>query len=119
MDRRASIVEALQAGLRAANLRQSVIANNISNLNTPGYRRSTVEFGERLAEALRSSRPADLTKRAGEIVRPLTTPVNANGNDVDLDTEVGGLIKNTTMYKLYLRLLAKLYGQMELAIRGT
>ena len=112
------IIEYLQAGLRAAGLRQSVIANNIANLDTPGYRRSTVAFETCLAEALASSTPADLSRIEPRIIQPLATPVKANGNDVNLDAEVGELIKNTGTYKLYLRLLDKVYSQMEMAIRG-
>ena len=117
MGSRASIIEYLEAGLRAASLRQSVIANNIANLDTPGYRRSAVNFETRLAEVLGSSRPVDLTRIAPEVVRPMTTPIRINGNDVSMDEEVGELIKNTGRYKFYLRLMSKLYSQMEQAIR--
>ena len=117
MGSRASVIEYLEAGLRAASLRQSVIANNIANLDTPGYRRSTVNFETRLAKVLSSSRPADLTEIVPEIARPMTTPVKINGNDVNMDQEVGELIKNTGRYKFYLRLMAKMYSQMEQAIR--
>ena len=116
MDSRARVIEYLQAGLRAAGMRQAVIANNIANLKTPGYRRSTVNFEQHLAEALEASRPVDLTRIIPEVVQPMATPVKANGNDVDMDREVGELIKNTGKYKLYLRLISKLYRQMEQAI---
>jgi flagellar basal-body rod protein FlgB len=118
MGSRAGVIEYLEAGLRAAGLRQSVIANNIANLDTPGYRRSAVEFEKCLAEALSTSGPVDLTRVQAEIIQPMTTPVKSNGNDVSLDTEVGELIKNSGTYKLYLRLMGKVYSQMELAIRG-
>ena len=33
-----------------------------------------------------------------------------------MDMEIGELIKNASIYKVYLRLLSKVYQQMELAI---
>ena len=113
------VIDYLEAALRATSLRQAAIANNIANLDTPGYRRSSVDFEERLAEALKTSRPVDLTRIAPEVVRTMTTPVKDNGNDVNMDQEVGELIKNTGQYKFYLRLMAKLYRQMAQAIGGT
>ena len=52
------------------------------------------------------------------IVPTMNTPVDARGNDVSLDVEVGELVKNAAMTKTYLRLLNKVYRQMELAIQG-
>ena len=116
MVKQPNIINYLEAGLRAASLKQAVIANNIANLETPGYRRHDVEFEEHLAQALKSSSPVDLDKLKPRIIQPMNTPVAPNGNDVSLDTEVGEMIKNATTYKTYLRLLSKVYRQMELAM---
>ena len=40
------------AGALAAETRLDVIANNLANIDTPGFRKSTVVFQQRLAEAL-------------------------------------------------------------------
>ena len=117
MGTRDGVIEYIQAGLRAASMRQAAIANNIANLNTPGYRRHAVEFEKLLAEALGGSGRVDLGEVAPRLVRPMTTAVNALGNDVNMDMEVGELVKNASTYKVYLRLLAKLYRQMELAMQ--
>ncbi len=111
------VIEMLQAGLRAARLRQAVIAGNIANLHTPGFRRRTVEFEALLARALKTGRPAELAEVHPVVTQPRSTPVDDEGNDVDLETELGELIKNAGAYKTYLRLLAKLYQQTDLAIR--
>ena len=111
------IVDYLQAGLRAASMRQAVIANNIANSNTPGYRRRAVEFEAVLADAIDSGGTVDLAEVRPRVVRPGTTPVNPDGNDVDMEKEVGDLIKNASTYKVYLRLLARMYRQAEMAIQ--
>ncbi|MDH4238598.1 MAG: flagellar basal body rod protein FlgB [Phycisphaerae bacterium] len=116
MSKTNSIFDFLEAGIRAESLRQKAIANNIANLETSGYRRIDVKFEELLAKALNSSGPVDLSELEPQIHQPQKTPVNSNGNDVSLESEVGQMVKNTLRYKAYIRLLNKKYNQMELAM---
>jgi flagellar basal-body rod protein FlgB len=111
-----SAIEALEAGLRATSLRQALIANNIANLDTPGYRRKDVQFKEVLAKAMDTGE-ADLDELNPKIVTPNETEVNAQGNDVDLDTEMGEMLKNSGQYKLFVRMLAKVYQRMNIAMQ--
>ena len=46
------VLAILERGLDAASLRQTVIANNIANVDTPGFKRSEVVFESELAQAL-------------------------------------------------------------------
>jgi len=110
------LVDVLQAGLRAAGMRQAVIAGNIANSNTPGYRRQAVQFEDLLTEALDRGGRVDLDAVVPQIVHPHDTPVRGNGNDVDMEMEIGELVKNASRYKVYLRLLARVYRQAELAV---
>jgi len=116
MSKTNSIVELLEAGLRAEILRQRAIANNVANLETSGYRRIDVKFEELLAKALNSSGGVDLEEIEPQIYQPKKTPMKSNGNDVNLETEVGQLVKNTLRHNAYIRLLNKKYKQIELAI---
>ncbi len=113
-----SINELLEAGLKASALRSKAIANNIANLNTPGYRRKAVKFEDLLTKALESPGKFDPREIEMEIFEPRSTPTDTHGNDVSLDGEVGEMIRNGAMYKTYVRLLNRMYKQMELAIRG-
>ena len=110
------IADLLEAGIRVENLRQKAIANNIANLETPGYRRVDVKFEELLAKALDSSGTVDLDEVEPQIYQPKETPVKSNGNDVSLESEVGQMVKNALRHKAYVRLLGKKYSQIELAI---
>lgn len=118
MIRQPTVTEYLEAALRGASLRQVTIANNIANLNTPNYRRIAVEFEKDLAEAIADGRRINLDEVPMDILQPGNTPVDVQGNDVNLEMEVGEMIKNNAMYKTYMRLLAKVYRQMKLAIQG-
>lgn len=111
-----NIADLLEAGIRAEALRQRAIASNVANLETPGYRRIDVKFEELLAKALACPGEIKLSEIEAQIYRPKNTPVKPNGNDVNLETEVGEMVKNTLRHKAYIRLLGKKYNQMELAI---
>ncbi len=112
-----SVIQSLTAGLTASSLRGRVIASNLANLDTPGFRRRAVEFEKHLAEAMAGGDTADINDVEMNIVRPLNTPLEANGNDVSLDMEVGEMVKNGARYKTYMRTLTKMYRQMESAMQ--
>lgn len=106
----------LEAGIKAEELRQKTIAGNIANIETPGYRRLDVKFEDLLAKALSSSESDNLSDLEPEVYEPGTTPVRANGNDVDLEAEIGEMLKNSTRHTAYLRLLRKKFAQIEMAV---
>jgi flagellar basal-body rod protein FlgB len=114
-----NIVDLIETSIRAENLRQRAIANNVANLETPGYRRIDVKFEDLLAKCLDSSDGVDLNKIAPQIYQPKQTPVKTNGNDVKFEAEVGHMIRNAIRYKAFIRLLDKKYKQIELAMGAT
>ena len=116
MSKAGNIVDLIDAGIRAEALRQKAIANNVANLETPGYRRIDVKFEELLAKCLRSNGEFNLSEVEAQIYRPKQTEVKSNGNDVNLEAEIGQMIKNTLRHKAYIRLLTKKYNQIELAM---
>jgi len=116
MSRTNSITDLLEVGIKAENLRQKTIANNIANLETPEYRRIDVKFEELLANSMDSSGSVDLNELEPELYRPKQTPIKLNGNDVNLESEVGHMVKNSLRHTAYIRLLNKKYKQIELAM---
>jgi len=111
-----NMVNLLESALRAETLKQKAIANNIANLQTPGYRRYDVKFDQALAKALNSSDPVNLKNIEPVLVQLKNTPVKLNGNDVNLEQEVGQMIKNSLRHSALVRILRKKYTQMQLAI---
>jgi flagellar basal-body rod protein FlgB len=111
-----SVTDLIWAGLKAEGVRQEAIASNIANIQTPGYRRIDVRFENLLAKAMNSSGHVDVGEIEPETYCPGNTPVKSNGNDVDLDTEVGQLVKNSLRQTAYVRLLHKKATQIDAAI---
>ena len=116
MSKTENIFDFLDAGIRAENLRQKSIANNIANLGTPGYRRLDVKFEEILSKSLDDQGSVDTNDLEPLLFNPKDTPINENGNDVNMESELGRLIENSVKYKTYIRLLNKKYQQIESAI---
>ena len=123
------MIDFLRAGLKGAGLRQSLIANNIANMHTPGFHRGQVQFEtlltddamfeKVLSEALEDHKAPDLEAADALIFTPNTTELNETGNDVSLDMEVGEMVKNVTRYKTYIRLLGRELRNLDLAVRET
>ena len=111
------ITKSLETAMRATQARQSAIANNIANMDTPGYRRKVVAFEDLFAKAMAADK-TDPDSLQAKLTTPMDTPVDEQGNDVSVDQEMGDLVKNTAATKTYIRMLARVYRQMDLAIGG-
>ena len=106
----------LRAGMRTADLRMKVIANNVANTNAPDYQRKEVVFEQLLTEAMRTGEANALQAVQPEIV---TASAPAPQGSMDLETEIGALIDNATKFKVYAALAKKLGGQKDMAINDT
>jgi flagellar basal-body rod protein FlgB len=111
-----NVTDLIEAGINSETLRQKAISNNIANLETPGYRRYDVSFEELLSNAMNSSGSVNLDDIEPEFYQPMQNPVKLNGNDVNLESEVGQMIKNSLRHTAFIRLLNKKYQQIESAM---
>ncbi|NMB35508.1 MAG: flagellar basal body rod protein FlgB [Firmicutes bacterium] len=101
------LISSLGKSLDRAALRQKVTAQNVANLNTPGYKRSYVTFGAELERA-RGRLPLERTNprhlpRAGQEAEPRVeverhTLRRADESNVDLDEEMLELVTNQLHY---------------------
>jgi flagellar basal-body rod protein FlgB len=88
----------LERALSGSSLRQQAIAENIANVNTPGYRRKDVDFASALHQAWNAG------ENAVGSVNPTTvtdnsTVMRADGSSVDIDTEAAEQAKNGLTYE--------------------
>lgn len=85
---------ALTSALDGLAARQRAIADNIANVNTPGYRAQRVAFEDALASSVRAG--------SGK-VSPTTAlslePTQLNGNNVNLETETLSNIDTVLRYQ--------------------
>jgi flagellar basal-body rod protein FlgB len=111
-----NLINYIEAGLKAEGVRQQAIANNVANMYTTGYRRTDIRFEEILAKAIESNGRIDVSEIKTEFYQPKTTPLNAIGNDVSLNSEVGAMVKNSLRHRAFMMLLKKKYAQYSAAI---
>jgi len=102
-------IDVLAKSLDASGLRHRVIADNIANVETPGFTRSDVSFCEELERALAST-DADAAGRMvndieASVYADLSSPARSDGNNVCIDKEMAELVKNSTDYEVFVRLL--------------
>jgi flagellar basal-body rod protein FlgB len=104
--------------LDVAQVRHEVIARNVANVNTPGFRRQQVQFEDALATALGSGGARGVQGVEPRIVTAEGGLGRADGNNVDIDLEMGQLSKNSLLYRVYAQILAVQIGQYRSAISG-
>ncbi len=102
-------VNVLDKAMDASMLRHEAISNNISNADTPGYKRQDVDFETQLAKALRHSRYKSMDAKVADLKMSRLNPVSyrdyagfsyrIDGNNVDPDTEGVYLAKNQVVYQ--------------------
>lgn len=101
--------------LDTAALRHRVIAQNVANVNTPGYRRREVEFEADLAKALAAPGPTAHVKPKVVVV---DGPERVDGNTVDIDREMNALSKNALLYQAAAQIVASRVASLRAAIAG-
>lgn len=103
LERMYSLNGLLEKGLQASVIRNDVIQDNISNADTPGYKKRTVAFEENLAQEVKRARKGnkiiDLTKITPTISTSYTR-YRLDGNNVDINEEMVELYKNTVRYDM-------------------
>jgi flagellar basal-body rod protein FlgB len=87
-------------------LRHKLLAQNVANVNTPGYRKLDVSFDETLAAKLDRCRDPRLLQLSPEIYEDNSSPVRVDGNNVDIDKEMMRLNKNVLMNSAFLQIIS-------------
>jgi flagellar basal-body rod protein FlgB len=102
----------LQAALHGLSARQRVTADNLSNLETPGYRAGRVTFEDQLRAAEGSG--------DGSSVQPTLThsvaPATPNGNNVAIDDEMVSAIETGVRYQLVIAAVKQKFSVMKSSI---
>ena len=118
-----------QNALNLHAYRQKVIASNIANADTPGYRARDIDFQAALkdAQAAHSGKPqAAQLKSQSDNATPFGTELlyrsavqrSADGNTVDIDVERAQFAENAVRYEAQITFMSHQIKQMLAAIQG-
>jgi flagellar basal-body rod protein FlgB len=105
---------ALSSALDGLSLRQRAIANNIANVNTPGYTAQRVSFEDALAESVRSGSGVTTA-----VIQRSLEPTDLQGNNVNLDTETLSNIDTVLRYQFAARAVEGQFTSVRSAMRTS
>jgi flagellar basal-body rod protein FlgB len=118
MDITGAQVDLLSRLLDVASLRHRVVANNVANVNTPGYRRLELNFEDAFQRAIAKNEAGKLNPRHLKVAEGSADSERADGNTVDIGREMGRLDQNTLIYRTFAQILAVRLAALRSAITG-
>ena len=122
-------VDFLKKALNGSMERHEAISNNIANVNTPGYKKITVEFenmlnaelDEKYVQLNRTEKNhIDNQNELGDnyisITRDEGYSTRRDENNVNIDLENAKLAKNTIIYNALIKQLSNEFNRMKIVI---
>lgn len=121
-------INRINKALDGAWIKNSAIANNIANVNTPGYKKQVVNFEDVLRNEMNmnSGVKMNLTNEKHmdpasstdiQIERVEDNRYRVDGNNVDVDVENAELAKNTIYYNTLVNEINGQYSRLKTAFR--
>jgi flagellar basal-body rod protein FlgB len=111
--------QGLATALTLHQRRHEVVASNLANVETPGFRARELDFKAALAEAFEHSADAPGATEEAEVVEDTSAPPRADGNTVDLDLQMAKLAANGGRYVALARILGHRINLLRQAIEGN
>ncbi|KIL50465.1 hypothetical protein KP77_18400 [Jeotgalibacillus alimentarius] len=121
-------ISSLERGLDYSAVKQKVIANNVANVDTPGYKSKDVSFHAMLQDEMKLSSNQsqknplhfDLSNQGSGGINISSRPYNVreNGNGVDMDKEMADLATNQIYYNSLISRISGKFGSLNSVIRG-
>jgi flagellar basal-body rod protein FlgB len=121
----------LSFSMRLRSMRHELLAGNIANADTPGYRAKDLDFSAALKAAvapetqagsdarlqLIAVRPSDASAFTPEsLIRVQDAEGKFDDNSVDLDRQIATLVENSLSYETSLTLLGRTLANLRYAI---
>jgi len=129
MDSSSGLIEILRQKMSYLNQRQAVLAQNVANADTPGYKSRDLApftFGDALKQAnmniattdSRHIIPASMAGVNAKTVKTKGYETVPSGNTVDVEGQMMEVSKTAIEYKEITSLYRKMTGLLKIALRG-
>jgi flagellar basal-body rod protein FlgB len=129
----------LEKALDTASLRQKIIANNITNVDVPNFKRSEVNFESELKRVIQEkesentsikalvtdsrhipfSMPRDISSVNPRINFDYSTTTRNDGNNVDIEKEVVDASENQMKYNLFIQRINSFFSGIKKVMDGV
>ena len=93
-------IDAMEKAMDVMSARQRVIASNLANVDTPGYKAQKLDFEASLRNAMNGAEQAMVVEASD------APALSLDGNNVDMEGELGDMSRNKTMYNLTAQLIS-------------
>ena len=118
-------INVLEKACDASWTRNSLISNNIANVDTPGYKRKDLRFEEYLANqvSLGTSLDEEIANIDLDTLTGTTytdygmVSYRLDGNNVDIDTESAELAKNQIKYYTMLDSVSQEFSRLKMVVQ--
>lgn len=104
---------AMRTALDALAMRQRVIADNVANIQTPGFLAGKVSFEDELARAVSFGNPQAARVSTARSLEP----TRMDGNNVNLDTETISNVDTVLRYQLATQAVDTEFASIRAAMR--
>jgi flagellar basal-body rod protein FlgB len=114
----------LQAAMSGLAARQRTIANNVANVDTPGFKASQVNFEAVLNQAVTRAKPGTSVKQSALDAQMRATTLDdattsrADGNNVDIDQQMEMLSEANLNYSALTQVMSTRLGILRSVIKG-
>ena len=105
--------------ISATMLRKNVIAENISNVDTPGYKRKDVEFESILSKSIDGQKNMSIDEIEPRVyIDNKTSSYRLDGNNVDIDVEMAEDAKVSARYEALVTRVNSQLGRFTSVLQG-
>lgn len=109
------VLSQLESYLSLANRRETVVASNVANIDTPGYRTKDFDFQHEMERAMAGSTNSGQTVSLRDVKGLLERP---DGNNVDIDQQALELSETQLQYQMGTQLMKDRFHQLLTAINS-
>ena len=113
------IIPAIKVALDGLQQRQRVIADNVANINTPGFQARTLDFENALSSAVSTDPRASIDTLSSTITSGFTgDPSRQDGNNVSLEKETLNGTETNLRFSMALRAIDGRFATMRDVLKG-
>jgi flagellar basal-body rod protein FlgB len=115
-------VDLLSGMLDYRSKRHQIVASNIANIDTPGFKPSDITFKKELLKQnpvqLTTTNPAHIAPKTNQSDK-VAFEMKTSDEKVKIDTEMANLAENNIMYNMTVEMLARKFRSLNTVLKET
>lgn len=125
-------INALQYGLNVSSAKNNIIAENIANVDTPGFKAKKIDFDDAMSDYFYGGKNMPLKVTDGQHIQAEDSSLDIfsharfqnnpslrnDGNDVNLDFEMSQMSENSIDYTMFSQITSMEFMKLKSAIAG-